>query len=260
MFEKVVKAIEKTKTFAPRFDTLIPIEEKHLEESLRKIIKPEFLSVLSRKPTVYRGGYPIQTEVAIAYGGDAGQTLANNEKKMEIMRFANKAPLLFDNGACAITKAVNSVDWKRYGIKDIENQPITILVNLSSVHIPYTSAGKQAIADEDEIVEEIRKALMTAARSLGIHISKKRGMEIKMKKKGIFLNYAKELAEGLHLLTERDKKELYSKLEEVITHKLKLEELEGSEENQDPEEQEETKEKKKGKITDFFGPEGDNDE
>ena len=268
LFEKVVKAIDKTKTFAPRLDTLIPIEEKYLEESLRKIIKPEFLSVLTRKPTVYRGGYPIQIEVAIAYGGDAGQTLGNNEKKLELMRFANRAPLLFDNGACGITKAINSVDWKRYGLKDIENLPLTILVNLSSVHIPYTSAGKQAIADEDEIVEEIRKALMTAVRSLGIHLSKQRHLEIKMKKRSIFLNYAKEIAEGLHLLTGRNKKELVDKLEGIITHKLQLEEMNEAagikneeEQNEEIDDAGKKKGKKgKGKITDYFGSEGEQDE
>ncbi|MDD4984018.1 MAG: DNA topoisomerase VI subunit B [Candidatus ainarchaeum sp.] len=267
MFEKVVKAIDKTKTFAPRLDTLIPIEEKYLEESLRKIIKPEFLSVLSRKPTVYHGGYPIQIEVAIAYGGDAGQTLANNEKKLELMRFANRAPLLFDAGACGITKAVNSIEWRRYGLKDIENLPLSILVNLSSVHIPYTSAGKQAIAEEEEIVEEIRKALMTAARSLGLHLSKKRHLETKMKKRGIFLNYAKEVAEGLHLLTDRNKKELIDKLEDIITKKLQIEEMNEQEESEDisegeiPEDAEEKKSKgKKDKITDYFEADGDHDE
>ena len=263
MFEKVVKAIDKTKTFAPRLDTLIPIEKKYLEESLRKIIKPEFLSVLSRKPTVYHGGYPIQIEVAIAYGGDAGQALANNERKLELMRFANRAPLLFDNGACGITKAVNSIDWKRYGLRDIDNLPLTILVNLSSVHIPYISAGKQAIAEEEEIVEEIRKALMTAARSLGIHLSKKKHLETKMKKRGIFLNYAKEVAEGLHLLTDRNKKELIDKLEDIITKKLQIEEQNDKENLEVPEENQEEVEKvgkKKDKITDYFEVDGDHDE
>jgi DNA topoisomerase-6 subunit B len=32
------------------------------------------------------------------------------------MRFANKVPLLYQQGDCAITKAVMAVDWKRYGI------------------------------------------------------------------------------------------------------------------------------------------------
>jgi len=260
-FEKVVKAIAKTKTISPRLDSLIPIEEKYLEESLRKIVKPEFLSVLTRKPTVYKGGYPLQVEVAIAYGGDSGQTLANNEKRMELMRFANKAPLLFDNGACAITKAVNSIDWKRYNIRDIETQPITILVNLASVHIPYTSAGKQAIAEEDEIVEEIRKALMTAVRSLGIHLSKKKGLELKLKKRSIFIHYAKELAEGLHLLTDRNKKELVEKLEVIITQKLQLEEDEDAEDPPEDEIIDESKQKgKKEKITDFFSSEGEDDD
>gem|GEM_PF-6812658 len=37
----------------------------------------------------------------------------------ELMRYANRAPLLFEQGACAITQAVQSVNWKRYGIQSL---------------------------------------------------------------------------------------------------------------------------------------------
>ena len=171
--EKIVKAIQKVKTIAPRTDGLIPIEEEQLKASITSILKPDSLHVVTRKPTTYKGGFPFQIDCAIAYGGDCGRRLKDGTLKSEVMRFSNRTPLLFDQGACAITSAVNSMDWKRYKIKDFDNSPITILINLSSVHIPYTNVGKQAVADEKEIIDEIKLAIMTVARSISTHISRK---------------------------------------------------------------------------------------
>jgi DNA topoisomerase VI subunit B len=225
--EQIVKAIQKVKTIAPRTDAIIPIEEEYLKKSIVNVLKPESLSVVTRKPAVYRGGYPFQVEVSIAYGGDAGRTLkTNGNDKLEIMRFANRAPLLFDPGSCAISKAIQSIDWKRYNIKDLEHISLSIIVNISSVHIPYTSAGKQAIADEDEIMNEIRQAIMQAARSISLHISRKKQLKDKEERKKIFYLYGAEVADALSYLTTNKKEDIFNKLEKIITEKLRIEEIE----------------------------------
>ncbi|MCK4883842.1 MAG: DNA topoisomerase VI subunit B, partial [Candidatus Diapherotrites archaeon] len=145
---------------------------------------------------------------------------------MEIMRFANRAPLLFDTGGCAITKAVQSIDWKRYGVRDYENAPITIFVNLISVHIPYTSAGKQAISDEDEIMEELRLALMDSGRKAGSYIAgKKKEQERKMKKE-LFYKYIPETAMALEKMTKESTQKIAKNLEHIVLEKLKLEDAE----------------------------------
>src|SRR3989344_7613831 len=108
--EEIVKLFQKINFIAPRTDGLIPIGEDRIQKSLESIVKPEFISVVTRKPSVYKGGFPFQIEVAVAYGGEAGRMGTANEegvveKKIEIMRFANRAPLLFDSCGCAITRA-----------------------------------------------------------------------------------------------------------------------------------------------------------
>jgi DNA topoisomerase-6 subunit B len=163
--EQIIKAFKQMKFTAPSTEGLVPIGEERIEKSLKKIVQPEFLKVVTRPPSTY-SGYSFQIEAAIAFGGNAGKEIESfvDEKtgesqkvfRAEIMRFANRVPLLFDEGGCAITHGVKSIDWKRYGIKDFESSQITVFVNLVSVHIPYTSAGKTAIADEPEILEEIR--------------------------------------------------------------------------------------------------------
>jgi len=230
--EQVVKAFKVIQFIAPRTDVLRPITEERLEKSLKNIIEPEFFSVITRKPAVYRG-YPFQVEVAVAFGGNAGRETAGVDeatgkqvRQTEIMRFANLTPLLFEGGACCITKAVKAVEWKRYGIKEFDNAPLTVLVNLISVHIPYTGAGKTAIADEDEIFEEMRLALMDAGRKIGRFISGKRNEKEKHEKKKLFLKYASEVAIGLNKLTGKPKDVIEKKLHAIVLKKLKLEEEE----------------------------------
>jgi len=236
--EKIVKAIQKTKTIAPRTDALIPISEDSLTASIKNILKPETLYTLTRKPTAYKGGYPFQVEVAISYGGESGRKMKDGSIKSEIMRFANRTPLLFDPGSCAITNAVNSIEWKRYHIKDFDNEPITVIVSLSSVHIPYTNAGKQAVADEQEIIDEIKLALMTAARAISNHISRKMKHGMKLERKKMFERYSYELAYSLEVLTGEKSKDILPKLEEIILKRLELED------EQDEEIKDEIKEKK----------------
>lgn len=227
--EQIGKAFKTINFIAPRSDVLSPIGEERIKASLKSIVQPEFLTVLTRKPAVYAGGFPFQVEIAIAYGGLAGRSVGG-EKRMEIMRFANKAPLLFDAGNCAITKAVQSVEWKRYGVRDVETAPITVLVNFLSVHIPYTGAGKGAIADEDEVMEEIRLALMQSGRRAGVFISRqKRDKENQMKRE-MFYKYIPEITAALSKITDAKDAELKKKMQKLVLEKLKLDEAEDAKE------------------------------
>jgi len=223
--EEIVKAFKEIDFIAPSADALRPIGEKRIGKSLENIIEPEFLHVLTRRPQVYSGGFPFQVEIAICYGGKAGRTVQGaegQEKRLEIMRFANRAPLLFDAGNCAITKAVHSIDWKRYDIKDIDRAPVTVLVNFISVYVPYTGAGKQAIADMDEVMEEIRLALMQSGRKAGRYISTKRKEAERMMKREIFYKYIPEIVAALNAITKVDKSLLDKKLRKMVLLKLKL--------------------------------------
>ncbi|MEM4598861.1 MAG: DNA topoisomerase VI subunit B [Candidatus Diapherotrites archaeon] len=241
--EAIINAFKQIKFIAPSTEGLIPIGEERIKKSLETIVQPEHVSTLTRPPKVYAGGYPFQVEVGIAYGGKAGvvtqeteETQKNKEPnavdeqnqgaKVEIMRFANRAPLLFDAGSCAITKTVHDIDWKRYGVKDLENVPLTIFVNFISVHVPYTGAGKQAVADEDEIVEELRLAIMMCARKTSRYISAKRALIERKMKRDIFYRYIPEIADALSKITKKQKEHLVSKLEWLVANKLKIDEKE----------------------------------
>jgi DNA topoisomerase-6 subunit B len=223
--EEIVKAFKDVDFIAPNTDALRPIGEERIKASLQGIVEPEFSTILTRKPSVYAGGFPFQVEIGIAYGGKAGRVVGE-ERRMEIMRFANKAPLLFDTGSCALTKAVQSIEWKRYGIKDVDHAPLTVLINFSSVHIPYTGAGKQAIADEESVMEELRLSLMQTGRRAGIFISRKRREQENQLKRELFYRYIPETATALSKITRNNREKIEKKLQKLVLEKLKLEEAE----------------------------------
>jgi DNA topoisomerase-6 subunit B len=150
--------------------------------------------------------------LGIAYG--------TKDKKFSLMRFANRTPLLFDTGGCLITKSLKKLHWSRYEIKDIEQEPISIFINLISPHIPYTSTGKQSIAEDEDLGREIRNGLMELGRKIKKYLSQKRREREQKLKKAIYLRYIPLLAKGLSEITSRNKSQLEDKLKALISAKL----------------------------------------
>jgi DNA topoisomerase-6 subunit B len=226
--EEIVEAIKKVKFLAPMTSMLQPIGEKQIEKAILNVLEPQFHAVVTRDPSVFRGGVPFVIEAGLAYGGKAGKVSGEGEeaqKSAEIMRFANRSPLLFDTGACVLTKAVNDVDWKRYGFR-IDEVPITIVLNITSTYVPYTSAGKQAIADEEEIKKEVMLALQDVGRRIGSEISSQRRRYEKAERRNVLLRYAPIVAESVAALTGEKKEKIEKPLLAMINKKYESGELE----------------------------------
>ncbi|MDR2545368.1 MAG: DNA topoisomerase VI subunit B [Methanobrevibacter sp.] len=215
--EKIVHAIGKMNFMAPPTSGLIPIGNEQIEEGMKEILKPEFIQATTRKPVSYRGGVAFIIEVGLAYGGNSGR-IVNEQRKSEIMRFANRVPLTFDQGSCAITEALKTVDWKRYGLKDLENIPFTMFVNIISTQVPYLSTGKQSVAPEPEIVYEVRQASMIVARRLQKYIRVKKAAQEKEMRSKIFEEYVPVILREAAILAETDVPE-YKDMLSKVTHR-----------------------------------------
>ena len=169
------KAFKKVKIMSPTTDCLSPIGETLIKRSLKhetQEISPEFIITASRPASVYSGN-PFQIEVGIVYGGNLPK-----DKPVKLMRFANRVPLLYQQGDCVSTTAISSIDWRRYGLdqpsgKGIPSGPAIFLTHVSSTLIPFTSESKEAIADIQEIENEIKLAFRECARKVQRHINKK---------------------------------------------------------------------------------------
>jgi DNA topoisomerase-6 subunit B len=171
----ILEAIKKVKIMSPETDCLSPIGETLIRKGLKNVLgelKADFYAPpITREPKVYAGN-PFLVEVGIVYGGGL-----NREDPVQILRFANRVPLMYQQGACAITQAVEAVDWRRYGLEQRGGQgipfgPAIVLVHVASTKVPFTSESKEAIANIPEIKEEIELALKACARRLKTHLNK----------------------------------------------------------------------------------------
>jgi DNA topoisomerase-6 subunit B len=174
-FLSLHKAFKKIKIMAPSTECLSPIGETLIKRSLKhetKEISPEFIITASRPASVYSGN-PFQVEVGLVYGGRLPK-----DEAVKILRFANRVPLLYQQGGCVITNAISLIDWRRYGLnqpsgKGIPTGPAIFLAHVSSTLIPFTSESKEAIADVTEIENEVKLAFRECARKVQHHIHKK---------------------------------------------------------------------------------------
>ncbi len=174
--KQLLEGIGKVKIMAPQVDCLSPIGESLIRKGLKHVLldlKPEFYAPpVTREPKVHSGN-PFLIEVGIVYGGDLP-----GDQQVQILRFANRVPLLYQQGACVVTKAIESTDWRRYGLEQrggsgIPFGPAIILVHVASTKIPFTSEAKEAISSIPSIQEEIELALKACGRSLRTHLNKK---------------------------------------------------------------------------------------
>lgn len=198
--EALFKAIQETKLMRPRTDCLSPIGEEPIIAGLKKEIKADFYTAVTRAPSVYRGN-PFQIEAGIAYARPGENENLNAEDPARVMRFANRVPLLHMAGACAITKSVSGVNWKNYNLTQPRGSlpigPMVIIVHMASVWVPFTSESKEAIAHYPEIIREINFALQECGRRLAVYLRKRqRHAEMERKQQYITL-YIPHLALGL---------------------------------------------------------------
>ncbi len=135
---------------------------------------------------------------------------------MEVMRYANRVPLQFQQAACAITQTITSTNWRSYGLSQsrggMPKGPVYIMVHIASVWVPFTSESKEAIASYPEIQKEIRLGLQAVGRKLGMYVRKRQRVKQQGDRRDIFMRYLKEVATAVHELNGVDRDGLYSQL------------------------------------------------
>ena len=217
-------AINETKIMAPSASCIGPIGEDQLEQGLRRVVDAEFYATCTRKPSVYRGN-PFLIEAGIAYGfkGIGETDDKDSQPTMQIKRLANRVPLLYQQGACAIHKAVVDTNWRNYNLSQSRGAlpagPIVLMVHMASVWVPFTSESKEAIAHYPEIIKEIKLAVQECGRKLGIHVRRQKRIKLELGKRSYIETYLPYIGEALQeILSLKDTqvKKVVTKLEDVL--------------------------------------------
>jgi len=145
-----------------------------------KVLQPVLTAYTSRTGVI--NNRPTIIETGLAYGGDINS--------FKLYRFANKIPLLYDEGSDVAREVVSEVEINKLGItkKQAKEQfstnkeskrdrvfevlPIHIFFHICSTKIPYKTAGKESIASEGELKYYMKSCLSELYRKLSTQIRK----------------------------------------------------------------------------------------
>ncbi len=144
-------------------------------------------------------------------------------QSMNLMRYANRVPLQFQQSGCAITQMVINTNWRGYGLSQSRGSfpsgPVTILVHMASVWVPFTSESKEAIASYPEIQRELRLGLQAVGRKLGMYLKRRQRVRQQGERRNIFLRYLGEVATAVNKINNADRDGLYEQLLAVAKRK-----------------------------------------
>lgn len=215
--EGLFRGIPKVKIMAPPTNCIVPIGEALILEGLKQAVKADFYTSTTRSPAVYRGN-PFVVEVGLAYGGDLP-----GEELIDLWRFANRAPLQYQQSACAITRAAMTTDWRNYALQQGKGAlpigPLVLFVHVASVWVPFTSESKEAIASYPEIIRELRLGLQEVGRRLGVFLRHRQRLAEAEKKRSYIESYIPHIGIALREILGLSKTE-EQKVVEVLTDTL----------------------------------------
>jgi len=201
---KLSDALQKFGDFmTPDPSCLAPLGEEPLEKGMKKFFNPDFLAVIQRSASAY-SGFPFIVEMGIAYGGEI------NTRGIKVYRYANRIPLLYDEGSDVVLKVVNDIDWSRYKAKG--DPPLVIVSHICSTRIPYKTVGKENVADRQEIERELKLSIQFLARKLSIFMNKRGQAEAAKKRANLYAKYIPLIAQFCTELSGKKKEPNYKKI------------------------------------------------
>jgi len=151
-----------------------------------------------------------------ALHGSMQNVSVDEGQSMNVLRYANRVPLQFQPSACAVTQTITSTSWRAYGLSQsrggLPSGPVTAMVHVASVWVPFTSESKEAIASYPEIQKEIRLALQAVGRKLGMYLRRRLRVAQEGQRRTIFLRYLGEVATAVAQINGVDRAKLYEQL------------------------------------------------
>ena len=224
---QLLEAMRETDILAPPTDCLAPIAEELVLAGLEKEYDADFYAAATRDAQVH-GGDPFVVEAGVAYGGELEEA-----SQVEILRFANRVPLVYQRGACATVDVVKRINWRNYGLDQpggsgMPNGPAVLLVHVASTNVPFTSESKDAVANIPEIEDEIELALREAARDLKSYLNKRRSLEKRRRKQNVIAEILPQMAEKLAEVTDREPLDIDDSLARIMNNVLVERSVNGS--------------------------------
>jgi DNA topoisomerase VI B subunit len=180
-FVQLLRSVELFK--APDGSCLSPLGEYNLNLGIRKVIEPDIVATARDKASAYEG-HPFIVEAAISLGGKSAKEGIN------VIRFANRIPLLFEAGADVCTRVAQSkIKWSSYKI-DHKKDKISVFVSIVSTKVPFKGTGKEYIGDDiTEIQTSVKRALQSCCQQLRSQLTKRNALRDAQQRKNRLVKY-----------------------------------------------------------------------
>ena len=214
---ELLEAMRETDILAPPTDCLSPITAELVEAGLRKEYNADFFAAATRDAEVH-GGDPFIVEAGIAYGGEL-----KSEGKIDLLRFANRVPLVYQQGACGSTDVVKRIGWRNYGLDQpggsgLPNGPAVLMIHVASTNVPFTSESKDALANIPAIEDEIELAIREAARELKSYLNKRRSLQKRQEKQSVLSQILPEMADKVAEITGRQRPDIEGAMGRIMNN------------------------------------------
>jgi DNA topoisomerase-6 subunit B len=177
----------------PSSKSLSPVGIEVLMAGIRRLT-PELVAFRQRPPNVYEG-HPFIVETGVAYGGDLNAGI-------NVIRFANRIPLLYDERSDVSHRVVRELNLKNYGFR--QEDPLIFIMHICSTKIPYKTVGKEYIADIDAVRREIELGFKDCLRDLSERVRKRTRAQKYNKRESRLASYYRFIAETLSTTTGRE--------------------------------------------------------
>lgn len=205
--KQLLEGMKQADAMAPPTKCLSPIKEEHIETGLRSRYNADFYTSCTRSAKVAEGD-PFIVETGIAYGGDL-----DSNGQISLNRFANRVPLVYQQGACAMTKTIKSIRWNNYyrsgdaisqNSGSLPQGPMVLMVHVASTSVPFTSESKDAVADVPEIEQEVERAVREVARDLKNHLKEQRTRRKRKQKEDVIGGLLQDMTEKIESVVDED--------------------------------------------------------
>ncbi|WP_313695209.1 DNA topoisomerase VI subunit B [Halorarum halobium] len=213
----LLEGMRETDILAPPTDCLAPITDELVEAGLKKEFDADFYAAATRDAEVH-GGDPFIVEAGIAYGGEL-----DSEGQVDLLRFANRVPLVYQRGACATTDVVKSIGWRNYGLDQpggsgMPSGPAVVMIHVASTNVPFTSESKDALANLPEIEDEIELAVREAARELKSYLNKRRSLQKRREKQDVLGRILPEMADKVSAVVGRERPNIEGAMARIMNN------------------------------------------
>ncbi|KAL0223949.1 hypothetical protein P9112_003339 [Eukaryota sp. TZLM1-RC] len=188
----LVKLFGEIKFPDPLGNCLSPAGEYNLRLGIMKELNPQFVATYQHAVSVFEG-HPFIVEAGVSIGGQ------NTPQGINIYRFANRIPLLFEQGNDVVTlTAKRDIKWGNYKIKHTQDK-VGVFVSIVSTRIPFKGTGKEYIGDDcSEIKEAVKHAITQCCSQLKVKLVAQQTLKARGERKKNLVKFVPDVSRAIH--------------------------------------------------------------